>query len=38
MNQAARGNVAQGIRSQGFAASCGLPPLAAPSSADVAPA
>jgi len=38
MNQAARGNVALGIRSQGFAASCGLPPLAAPSSADVAPA
>jgi AhpD family alkylhydroperoxidase len=31
MNQAARGNVALGIRSQEFAASCGLPPLAAPS-------
>lgn len=29
MNMTARGNVALGIRSQGFAASCGLPPLAA---------
>jgi AhpD family alkylhydroperoxidase len=32
MNMTARGNVALGIRSQEFAASCGLPPLAAPSS------
>ncbi len=31
MNMTARGNVALGIRSQEFAASCGLPPLAAPS-------
>jgi AhpD family alkylhydroperoxidase len=31
MNMSARGNVALGIRSQEFAASCGLPPLAAPS-------
>lgn len=30
MNMTARGNVALGIRSQEFAASCGLPPLAAP--------
>jgi AhpD family alkylhydroperoxidase len=37
MNMTARGNVALGIRSQGFAASCGLPPLATPS-AGVAPA
>ena len=29
MNLSARGNVALGIRSQEFAASCGLPPLAA---------
>jgi AhpD family alkylhydroperoxidase len=29
MNMSARGNVALGIRSQEFAASCGLPPLAA---------
>ncbi|UOY03875.1 carboxymuconolactone decarboxylase family protein [Blastococcus sp. PRF04-17] len=29
MNSSARGNVALGIRSQEFAASCGLPPLAA---------
>ncbi|MBM7807512.1 AhpD family alkylhydroperoxidase [Geodermatophilus bullaregiensis] len=29
MNMTARGNVALGIRSQEFAASCGLPPLAA---------
>ena len=36
MNMTARGNVALGIRSQEFAASCGLPPLAAPSG--VAPA
>ncbi|GAA3172976.1 hypothetical protein GCM10010531_28140 [Blastococcus jejuensis] len=32
MNMTARGNVALGIRSQEFSASCGLPPLAAPSS------
>ncbi|MCV2489443.1 carboxymuconolactone decarboxylase family protein [Geodermatophilus sp. YIM 151500] len=42
MNSSARGNVALGIRSQEFSASCGLPPLAAASagaSADaVAPA
>jgi len=37
MNLTARGNVALGIRSQEFSASCGLPPLAAPS-ADVATA
>src|SRR3954471_17422964 len=30
MNMTARGNVALGIRSQEFSASCGLPPLAAP--------
>jgi AhpD family alkylhydroperoxidase len=30
MNMTARGNVALGIRSQEFAASCGLPPLATP--------
>ncbi|MFA9430038.1 carboxymuconolactone decarboxylase family protein [Egicoccus sp. AB-alg2] len=30
-NMAARSNIALGIRSQGFAASCGLPPLASPS-------
>ena len=30
MNMAARGNVALGIRSQEFSASCGLAPLAAP--------
>ncbi len=30
MNMTARGNVALGIRSQEFAASCGLPPLAPP--------
>ena len=29
MNMTARGNVALGIRSQEFSASCGLPPLAA---------
>jgi hypothetical protein len=28
MNMTARGNVALGIRSQEFSASCGLPPLA----------
>jgi AhpD family alkylhydroperoxidase len=38
MNQAARGNVALGIRSAEFSASCGLPPLAAPSSDGVAAA
>jgi AhpD family alkylhydroperoxidase len=38
MNMTARGNVALGIRSQEFAASCGLPPLATPSSAGTAPA
>ena len=31
MNMTARGNVALGIRSQEFSASCGLPPLATPS-------
>jgi hypothetical protein len=31
MNLTARGNVALGIRSQEFSASCGLRPLAAPS-------
>ena len=38
MNLNARGNVALGIRSQGFAASCGLPPLATASPDGVAPA
>ena len=38
MNMTARGNVALGIRSQGLAASCGLPPLAAPSADGVATA
>ena len=38
MNMTARGNVALGIRSQEFAASCGLPPLAARSADGVAPA
>jgi AhpD family alkylhydroperoxidase len=38
MNMSARGNVALGIRSQEFSASCGLPPLAARSVDDVAPA
>ena len=37
MNMTARGNVALGIRSAEFSASCGLPPLTA-RSADVAPA
>ena len=37
MNMTARGNVALGIRSAEFSASCGLPPLAARST-DVAPA
>jgi AhpD family alkylhydroperoxidase len=38
MNMTARGNVALGIRSQEFSASCGLPPLAARSTDGVAPA
>ncbi|MGY1832905.1 carboxymuconolactone decarboxylase family protein [Geodermatophilus sp. SYSU D01180] len=38
MNSSARSNVALGIRSQEFSASCGLPPLAAPSAAGVATA
>ncbi|MGY1671962.1 carboxymuconolactone decarboxylase family protein [Geodermatophilus sp. SYSU D00710] len=38
MNSSARGNVALGIRSQEFSASCGLPPLAAPAADGVAPA
>jgi AhpD family alkylhydroperoxidase len=38
MNMTARGNVALGIRSQEFSASCGLPPLAAASSDGVATA
>ncbi|WP_369258172.1 carboxymuconolactone decarboxylase family protein [Geodermatophilus amargosae] len=38
MNMTARGNVALGIRSEEFAASCGLAPLAAPSPAGVASA
>jgi alkylhydroperoxidase family enzyme len=38
MNSSARGNVALGIRSQEFSASCGLPPLAARPAEDVAPA
>ncbi|PWW21235.1 AhpD family alkylhydroperoxidase [Geodermatophilus normandii] len=38
MNMTARGNVALGIRSQEFSASCGLPPLTAPSSAGAASA
>ena len=38
MNMTARGNVALGIRSQEFSASCGLPPLAPRSADDVAPA
>ena len=38
MNMTARGNVALGIRSQQFAASCGLPPLAVRSTDGVAPA
>jgi len=38
MNLTARGNVALGIRSQEFSASCGLPPLAAPSTDGVASA
>ncbi len=38
MNLTARANVALGIRSQEFSASCGLPPLAAPSADGVASA
>jgi AhpD family alkylhydroperoxidase len=38
MNMSARGNVALGIRSQEFSASCGLPPLAARSTDGVASA
>ncbi|MGY1685765.1 carboxymuconolactone decarboxylase family protein [Geodermatophilus sp. SYSU D00867] len=38
MNSSARSNVALGIRSQEFSASCGLPPLAAPSRDGVATA
>ncbi|TFV68304.1 UNVERIFIED_ORG: carboxymuconolactone decarboxylase family protein [Bacillus sp. AZ43] len=38
MNMTARGNVALGIRSQEFAAACGLPPLATASTKDAAPA
>ena len=38
MNMSARCNVALGIRSQEFAASCGLPPLAAPTPDGVASA
>ncbi len=38
MNMTARGNVALGIRSQEFSASCGLPPLAAPRADGVVPA
>jgi AhpD family alkylhydroperoxidase len=38
MNMTARGNVALGIRSQEFSASCGLPPLAAPTVDGVASA
>ncbi|MEJ7628409.1 MAG: carboxymuconolactone decarboxylase family protein [Nocardioidaceae bacterium] len=36
MNMAARMNITLGIRSQEFAAACGLPPLATPSAAAVA--
>ncbi|MGY1720075.1 carboxymuconolactone decarboxylase family protein [Blastococcus sp. SYSU DS0552] len=38
MNLTARANVALGIRSQEFAASCGLPPLATPSRDGLTPA
>jgi alkylhydroperoxidase family enzyme len=38
MNMTARGNVALGIRSQHFSASCGLPPLTASSADGVASA
>ena len=35
MNASARGNIALGIRSQGFSAACGMQPLATPSAAGV---
>jgi AhpD family alkylhydroperoxidase len=35
MNAAARGNIALGIRSEGFSAACGLQPLATPRRTDV---
>jgi AhpD family alkylhydroperoxidase len=38
MNMTARGNVAMGIRSAEFSASCGLPPLAARTADGLAPA
>jgi AhpD family alkylhydroperoxidase len=38
MNLTARTNVALGIQSQGFAAACGLPPLATPWAAAASPA
>ena len=38
MNLTARTNVALGIRSQGFSAACGLPPLATPSARMALPA
>jgi AhpD family alkylhydroperoxidase len=38
MNMSARGNVALGIRSAEFSASCGLPPMAAPTADGVASA
>jgi alkylhydroperoxidase family enzyme len=38
MNASARGNIALGIRSQEFSASCGLQPLATPSAKVVSPA
>ena len=38
MNMTARGNVALGIRSQEFSASCGLPPMAVPAADGVASA
>jgi AhpD family alkylhydroperoxidase len=38
MNLTGRSNVALGIRSEEFSASCGLPPLAAPSAPGVVPA
>ena len=38
MNMTARSNIALGIRSQEFAAACGLPPLATPPATVVASA
>ena len=38
MNSSARGNVALGIRSQEFSASCGLPPLTTPATEGLASA